>query len=105
MFDPAQLTLGQVSSALRDFAIVGFLVGGAWKARGLFESGKKFFERLTTFMTVVQEDSAFIREGMRTLLTNHLTHMEADLRNMSQRQVRATEYERAAYLTEDETEK
>lgn len=85
MFDPAQLTLGQVSSALRDFTIVGVLVGGAWKARGIFEAAKHFFERLTTFMEVVQDDSAFIREGMQTLLHNHLTHMEADLKAISGR--------------------
>jgi hypothetical protein len=78
MFDPAQLTLGQVSSALRDFSIVGFLVVSAWKARGMFESSKKFFERLTTHMDVMEC-------GMKTLLTNHLAHIEADLKSLSGR--------------------
>jgi len=78
VFDPAQLTLGQVSSALRDFAVVGFLVGFAWKARGGFESAKKFFERLTTHMDVMEK-------GMTTLLTNHLSHIEADLKTISGR--------------------
>lgn len=82
MFDPTQLTLGQVSSALRDFAVVGFLVGFAWKARGGFEVAKKFFERLTTFMDVMEKDSTFIREGMQTLLTNHLSHIESDLKTI-----------------------
>jgi len=104
MFDPASLTLGQVSSAIRDFAIVGFLVGGAWKARGLFESGKRFFERLTTFMDTVESDSAYIRQGMHTLLTNHLTHMETDLRKMAHHQVRATSLEQDTYTTEDSSE-
>ncbi len=104
MFDPAGLTLGQVSSALRDFAIVGFLVGGAWKARGVFEGGKKFFERLTTFMDTVESDSAYIRQGMHTLLNNHLTHMEADLKHIRQRQVRATQFEQDTYTTEDASE-
>jgi hypothetical protein len=85
MFDPASLTLGQVSSTLRDFAVVGFLVGVAWRARGGFELVKKFFERLTTFMDTVEQDSAFIREGMQTLLHNHLTHIEADLKTISGR--------------------
>jgi hypothetical protein len=101
MFDPASLTLGQVSSALRDFAIVGFLVGGAWKARGVFDAGKKFFDRLTTFMDTVEDDSAYIRQGMHTLLSNHLTHIETDLRNIAHRQVRATSAEQDAYTTED----
>lgn len=85
MFDPAQLTLGQVSSALRDFAIVGVLIGGAWKSRGWFEHAKQFFiklvailERLTTHMDVMEE-------GMKTLLTNHLTHIESDLKVIASR--------------------
>jgi len=101
MFDPASLTLGQISSAIRDFAIVGFLVGGAWKARGVFEAGKEFFERLTTFMDTVEEDSAYIRQGMHTLLSNHLTHIEVDLRKMAQHQVRATNAEKDSYETDD----
>lgn len=85
MFNPADLTLGQVSSALRDFTIVGVLVTLAWKARGVFEAGKNFFERLMTFMNTVEADSAFIREGMQTLLSNHLTHIEADLKAIAGR--------------------
>lgn len=78
MFDPAALTLGQVSSALRDFAVVGFLLTIAWKSRGGYEFVKKFFERLTTHMDVMEA-------GMKTLLTNHLTHIESDLKTLSGR--------------------
>lgn len=85
MFDPAQLTLGQVSSALRDFAVVGFLFTVAWKSRGVWEHVKKFFERLTTFMVRMENDSAFVRQGMQTLLSNHLTHIEADLKALAAR--------------------
>jgi hypothetical protein len=78
LFDPAQLTLGQVSSAIRDFTVVGFLVGGAWKMRGFFEGGKNFFKRLTTHMDIMET-------GMSTLLTNHLAHIEEDLKKLSGR--------------------
>ncbi len=78
MFDPAALTLGQVSSALRDFTVVGFLLTIAWKSRGAYEMVKGFFERLTTHMNVMED-------GMQTLLTNHLTHIEADLKTISGR--------------------
>lgn len=94
MFDPAQLTLGQVSSALRDFAVVGFLIGVAWKSRGWYELAKDFFERLTTHMDTMED-------GMRTLLTNHLTHIEKDLRKMAYRQVRATSAEQFEYEDAD----
>lgn len=95
MFDPASLTLGQVSSALRDFTIVGFLIGGAWKARGFFEQIMGFFKRLTTHMTVMED-------GMQTLLTNHLTHMESSLKTIAHRQVRATEAEQVQYVIDDD---
>lgn len=78
MFDPAQLTLGQVSSALRDFTVVGVLLTVAWKSRGIYDSAKDFFERLTTHMDVMED-------GMQTLLTNHLTHIEKDLKTLSGR--------------------
>ena len=102
MFDPSTLTLGQVSSAIRDFTIVGILAGGAWKARGVFEGGKNFVKRLLTFMDTLEKDSAYIREGMQTLLTNHLTHIEADLRHIRHRQVRATDAEQVQYEADDD---
>jgi hypothetical protein len=94
MFDPAGLTLGQVSSALRDFTVVGFLLASAWKLRGAYELAKAFFERLTTHMTVMEK-------GMDTLLNNHLHHIEADLRTMTHRQVRATDAEQNQYIVDD----
>lgn len=78
MFDPAALTLGQVSSSLRDFTVVGVLITVAWKSRGIYDTGKNFFERLTTHMDVMEA-------GMKTLLTNHLTHIEQDLKKLSGR--------------------
>lgn len=94
-FDPAALTLGQVSSALRDFTVVGVLLTISWKSRGLYEAAKNFFQRLTTHMNVMEQ-------GMQTLLHNHLAHIEADLRTMTHRQVRASEQDHAQYEIEDE---
>ena len=95
MFDPAQLTLGQVSGALRDFTVVGLLLTVSWKSRGVYETAKNFFVRLTSHMDVMEE-------GMNTLLTNHLTHIEASVEKMAHRQVRATDIEMAQYLNEDD---
>jgi hypothetical protein len=78
MFDPSSLTLGQVSSTIRDFTIVGILLTLAWKARGWYEYGAQFFERLNTFMDTMER-------GMNLLLTNHLHHIEADLAKLSGR--------------------
>lgn len=94
-FDPAALTLGQVSSTLRDFTVVGVLLTVAWKTRGMYEAAKNFFERLTRHMTVMEQ-------GMQTLLNNHLSHIEKDLRAMAHHQVRASESDQILYETEDE---
>jgi hypothetical protein len=81
VFDPASLTLGQISSTLRDFAIVGFLLTVAWKSRGYYEIAKNFFSRVITHMDTTEA-------GMNTLLTNHLVHIEKDLKQMARHQVR-----------------
>jgi hypothetical protein len=94
MFDPASITLGQVSSSLRDLTVVGVLLTISWKSRGVYEAAKNFFGRLTTHMDVMER-------GMNTLLTNHLSHIEADLRKMTHRQVRATDDEQVSYELDD----
>ncbi len=94
MFDPASLTLGQVSSALRDFTVVGVLLSLAWKTRGFYETAKNFFQRLTTHMDTMER-------GMSTLLTNHLPHMEQELKMLAHRQVRASTAEHVQYEIDD----
>lgn len=84
-FDPSQLTLGQVSSTLRDFSIVAVLITVAWKARGWYELAVKFFDRLNRHMDSVEKAQASIQEGMQTLLANHLTHIEEDLARLTGR--------------------
>jgi hypothetical protein len=95
MFDPAQLTLGQVSSVLRDFTVVGVLLTLSWKSRGVYEAAKNFFKRLTTHMELMER-------GMNTLLTNHLAHIETSLKQMTRHQIRATDAEQVQYELEDE---
>ena len=90
MFDPSSLTLGQISSALRDFTVIGILVTITWKFKGFYEDGRHFINRLGNHMTTMEA-------GMDKLLNNHLAHMESDLRSMAQRQVRATPAEQDEY--------
>ena len=94
-FDPAQLTLGQVSSTLRDFTVVGVLLTVAWKSRGWYDLATSFFQRLIHHMDLMEQ-------GMSTLLTNHLTHIEKDLDKLTRRQVRATDVECEAYEESDQ---
>jgi hypothetical protein len=99
MFDPSGLTIGQVSSTVRDFSIViAIFTGGltiAWKGRGWFELAKGFFERCTRHMDTMER-------GMQTLLSNHLYHIETDLKSIASHQVRASERQVVQYAQADE---
>jgi hypothetical protein len=95
MFDPAQLTLGQLSSAARDISIVGALVGASWKLRGVYETITKFFERTMKHMDTMES-------GMNTLLTNHLAHIEASVEKMSNNQSRVLSGEEVIHVIDEE---
>ena len=98
MFDPAQLTLGQLSAAARDISIVGALIGASWKLRGVYETVSKFIERFIKHMDTVES-------GLETLLTNHLAHIEVDIKKIAHNQVRANETEQAEYAASEEDSK
>jgi hypothetical protein len=97
MFDPSVVTLGQVSSTVRDLSIVVAVISAVWKARGMYEVVTDFFERTTSHMDKMEA-------GMDKLLTNHLAHIEASVEKMAHRQVRASDVERSQYKKEDELE-
>jgi hypothetical protein len=78
MFDPSQVTFGQISSTIRDFTIVSVLVAAVWKARGVYERGVHILERMIKHMDTMEA-------GMNTLLTNHLHHIETDLAELRKR--------------------
>jgi hypothetical protein len=78
MFDPSLLTLGQVFSTIRDLSIVSVLIGGVWKARGLYEEGAVFLKRCSRHMDIMEV-------SMNLMLTNHLSHIEKDLAKLTGR--------------------
>jgi hypothetical protein len=78
MFDPSSMTLGQVSSILRDFAIVAVLLRIGWMANGWLSEIKSFATRVTQHMTRMERFATIV-------LNNHLKHIEADLKTLSGR--------------------
>ena len=79
------MTVGELFSTLRD---AGFFVGlcvVGWKARGLIQPLINFFERAQKHMDVVEVGVGNLQTGMNTLLTNHLSHIEQDLKTLSGR--------------------
>ncbi|SRR5258708_31186730 len=95
MFDPSSITLGQISSSVRDFAIVGTLIATSWKARGAYESVTQFFTRTMRHMDVMES-------GMQTLLTNHLAHIENSLDKMSNHQERVLSGQEVIHVIDEE---
>lgn len=71
-----QLTIGQVLSYARDFTIAGTLATVIWKFRGVWDACKNFVARIEKHMDVMED-------GMHTMLDNHMTHIERDLRKLA----------------------
>lgn len=78
MMNPSQWTLGEISSAVRDLGIFGALATVVWKSRGGYDIVKKFFLRCIEHMDTMEA-------GMKTLLENHVKHIEADLAKIAGR--------------------
>lgn len=95
MFDPSSITLGQVSSSVRDFAIVGTLITISWKARGAYEAVTQFFSRTMRHMDTMEA-------GMQTLLTNHLAHIEDYVKSMSNNQTRILSGDEVIHVVDEE---
>ena len=90
--DPSSITLGQLSSAARDWAIVGFLFGTAialtkiaWKSRGIYEDVSGFVTRISDFMEASTLHMTRMETFATRVLNNHLAHMQHDLRTLSGR--------------------
>lgn len=96
MFDPAQLTLGKLSAAARDISIVGVLIGASWKLRGVYETAVKFIDRFVKHMDTMEQ-------GMNTLLTNHLAHIESSVEKMSANQARVLSGDEVIHVVDDES--
>ena len=95
MFDPSSITLGQLSSSARDLSIVGTLVLGSWKARGIYEAFTHFFDRVTKHMDVMENN-------ISVLMTNHIVHIEESLKQMSQNQERVLSGRDAIHVIDEE---
>ncbi len=98
MFDPSSITVGQISSSVRDFAIAGTLLTTAWKARGVYEKSVAFFDRTIKHMDAMEA-------GMNTLLTNHLAHIENYVKSMSNNQARILSGDEVIHVVDEEASK
>lgn len=75
----------QVFAIFRDGAIIIGICTLGWKARGLYQSIADLIHRSIAHMDVVESGLKRMEDNMHILLTNHLRHIEADLKSLSGR--------------------
>lgn len=86
MFNPNTMTVADAASTLRDIGILTGLVISGWKARSWFQPIVEFFKRANNFFTLGEHHMMRMEKNMDTLLTNHLSHIESDLKRISGRE-------------------
>lgn len=69
------LVLGWV----RELSIIGFIIGLSWKARGWYDDAVTFFDRITEHMEKMEEFA-------NVVVTNHLDHIEKDMKRLADAQ-------------------
>lgn len=85
MLNPSQWTIGELSSAIKDYGIFATVIVAAWKLRGTVQPGIELFKKANAFFDKVDEQISRgnlhmqkMELGMDTLLNNHLAHLKAD---------------------------
>lgn len=86
MFDPSKMTVSEAISALRDAGFLFGMVIAGWKGRGWIQPLFDFFHNGSEFMKESRLHQQTMEHQIGLLLTNHLTHIEADLKSLSGRQ-------------------
>lgn len=85
MFDTqhfvTQLTF--IFGLLREISIIGVIIGTAWKARGIWDDAKQFFNRFSTHMTTMEEFATNSQHTLDSLAANHLAHIETSLATLA----------------------
>lgn len=85
MLNPSQWTIGELSSAVKDYGIFASVIVVAWKSRGAIQPAIDLFKKANAFFDKVDEQIARgnlhmqkMETGMDTLLNNHLAHLKAE---------------------------
>jgi hypothetical protein len=80
MLDPSPsttaTTLTEILGWAREVSIIGFIVGVAWKCRGMWDDAQQFLERIGTHMTKMENFA-------ETVVDNHLAHIEKSLEKLA----------------------
>jgi hypothetical protein len=107
--NPSTMTVGDLRSTVRDGAFILGLIFGVWKARGAIQPAIDFFKdakatmvRGREHMDVMEQGMADLQTGLALVLTNHLPHMQKEMKRMTKRHVRLTDMLAAAGISMSE---
>lgn len=78
MFNPGTMTLGELSSALKDFGILFAVLTIGWKGRGLIQPGIDLFKKASLFFDRAETHMTTMESQMNLLLNNHLKHLKSE---------------------------
>lgn len=93
--------LTEILGWMREVSIIGFLLGLAWKARGIVDNISRFFDRITDHMTHMENFATEVVE-------NHLKHIEDDMAELARgrrRDDRATDREEREQQEHEDSKK
>jgi uncharacterized protein YgfB (UPF0149 family) len=85
MFDPSKMTVSEAISALRDAGFLFGMVIAGWKGRSWIQPVIDFFHNGTEFMRESRLHQQIMESQMNLVLTNHLAHIEENLKAISAR--------------------
>jgi hypothetical protein len=85
MYDPNAMTVGELVQALKDGGILVTVCIAGWKARDLLQPALEFLKTANKMMVRAEVHMEKMENGMTVLLSNHLKHIETDLRRISGR--------------------
>lgn len=85
MFNPGSLSIGDISSAVKDYGIFVTVLFLGWKGRGIIQPGIDLFKKLSGFIDKIDsrlpradQHMAFMEGSMHQLLNNHLAHLKTE---------------------------
>lgn len=83
MFNPSQLTIGELGAAIKDYGIFFSAIYAVWKLRGAVQPAIDLFKKASEFFDKADEQIAKgntfmlnMEKNMDTLLNNHLSHLK-----------------------------
>lgn len=85
MIDFSVVTVSQLLSGARDIVLIVGTLGIGWKLRAWVQPGIDFFKEVKSHLVKSSAHMQTMERQMALLLSNHLAHIEADLKSLSGR--------------------